>query len=50
MPVRPCPNGKWRIGDGDCIYPTQEKAIAAYKGYLSNKKHKKQNKKKGKKS
>jgi len=37
MPVNKCPNGKWRIGRGKCIYPTKEVAERAYKGYLSTK-------------
>lgn len=37
MPVIQCPNGKWRIGEGDCIYPTKEKAESAYRGYLAQK-------------
>lgn len=44
MPVKKCNNGKWRIGEGDCIYKTREKAIKAYRAYLA----KKHSKKKGK--
>ncbi len=39
MPVRQCPNGKWRIGEGECIYDTKEKAESAYRGYLFKKTH-----------
>lgn len=35
MPVHECPNGKWRIGRGKCIYDTKEKANAAYRAYLA---------------
>lgn len=35
MPVRQCPNGKWRIGEGECIYSTKEAAERAYRGYLA---------------
>lgn len=35
MPVHKCPNGKWRIGRGDCIYTTEEKANEAYRAYLA---------------
>lgn len=37
MPVLKCSNGKYRIGTGPCIYPTKEKADAAYQGYLAKK-------------
>lgn len=33
MPVLKCPNGKYRIGSGKCIYPTRKKAEKAYAGY-----------------
>lgn len=33
MPPSRCPNGKWRIGNGPCIYKTKEAAVAAYRGY-----------------
>ena len=39
MPVRKCPNGKYRIGSGKCMFDSKAKAEAAYKGYLA-KKHK----------
>ena len=47
MPVQKCSNGKWRIGEGDCIYQTKEKAEKAYRGYLMKKQLK--SKKKGSK-
>jgi len=37
MPVDKCPNGKWRIGKGKCMYDSEETAERAYKGYLSTK-------------
>jgi len=37
MPVKKCSNGKYRIGSGDCIYTTKEKAESAYAGYRSSK-------------
>jgi len=29
MPARQCPNGKWRWGQGDCIYETKKEAEKA---------------------
>jgi hypothetical protein len=37
MPVLKCPNGKYRIGKGPCMYTSKEKAESAYKGYLGSK-------------
>ena len=37
MPVHKCPNGKYRIGSGKCMYDSKSKAEAAYKGYLAKK-------------
>lgn len=37
MPVSKCSNGKWKIGSGNCIYSSKEKAEKAYKGYLASK-------------
>jgi len=34
MPVKKCPNGKYRIGKGKCIYKTKKKAQKAYRAYL----------------
>ena len=35
MPVTRCDNGKYRIGDGECIYTTRENAVEAYRAYLA---------------
>ena len=35
MPVTLCSNGKYRIGDGECIYATEDSANEAYRGYLA---------------
>ena len=37
MPVHKCPNGKYRIGSGKCMYDSKEKAESAYKAYLAKK-------------
>lgn len=37
MPVHKCPNGKYRIGSGDCVFESKEKAERAYKAYLAKK-------------
>ena len=37
MPVKKCPNNKWRIGNGKCIYSTKQAAAFAYKGYSAKK-------------
>lgn len=37
MPVHKCPNGKFRIGSGKCVYDSKEKAERAYKGYMAHK-------------
>jgi len=34
MPVRKCSNGKWRIGDGECVYTTEASANRAFRAYL----------------
>ncbi len=33
MPVRKCSNGKYRIGNGKCIYKTKAAAERAYNAY-----------------
>jgi len=33
MPVYKCPNGKYRIGSGKCMYGTKAKALRAYAAY-----------------
>jgi hypothetical protein len=43
MPVRKCPNGKYRIGNGPCVYTSEAAANRAYKAYLA-KQRKKQKK------
>jgi len=35
MPVIQCSNGKWRVGTGDCIYDTKEKATEVYVAIIS---------------
>ena len=35
MPVEQCSNGKWRIGDGECVYETRRSATRAYQAYLA---------------
>jgi len=37
MPVNKCPDGKYRIGKGKCMYDSKAKAERAYKGYLYSK-------------
>lgn len=36
MPVYSCDNGKFRIGEGECIYDNRENAVNAYIGYLAH--------------
>jgi hypothetical protein len=35
MPVIQCPNGKWRIGDGPCLYETREQAERVWRAILA---------------
>jgi len=35
MPVYRCDNGKYRIGDGQCVYDTRANAVDAYIAYLA---------------
>jgi HK97 family phage prohead protease len=35
MPVTLCSNGKYRIGDGECIYTSRDNADSAYRAYLA---------------
>ncbi len=35
MPVESCGNGRWRIGDGECVYTSEESANRAYRAYLA---------------
>lgn len=37
MPVVKCPNGKWRIGSGPCVYRSKATAERAYRAYLVKK-------------
>jgi len=37
MPVSKCPNGKYKIGSGKCMYDSKAKAEKAYKAYLAQK-------------
>ena len=37
MPVHKCPNGKYRIGSGKCMYDSKEKAERAYAAYKAQK-------------
>ena len=55
MPVTKCQNGKWKIGNGNCIYDTKEKAMEVWKAIIStdeyndhikNKKHTNEKKRK----
>lgn len=39
MPVIKCPNGKYRIGSGPCVYSTREAATKAYQAYLAQMKN-----------
>ena len=36
MPVIKCSNGKYRIGNGGCVYDTEEKAINVWKAILAS--------------
>lgn len=36
MPVIKCSNGKWRIGGGQCIYDTEDKAIQVWQAILAS--------------
>lgn len=36
MPVKFCKNGKWKIGQGECIYPTKEKALEVWRAILAS--------------
>jgi HK97 family phage prohead protease len=35
MPVESCGNGRWRIGDGECVYTSEVAAERAYVAYLA---------------
>jgi len=36
MPIYKCSNGKWRIGNGGCVYDTQDKATKVWQAILSS--------------
>lgn len=36
MPVIACKNGKWKIGSGECIYETKEKAMEVWRAILAS--------------
>jgi hypothetical protein len=40
MPVVKCSNGKWRIGNGSCVYDTKEKAVEVWQAILATGKYK----------
>lgn len=42
MPVESCGNGKWRIGDGPCMYTSEANANEAYRAYLASENDKKE--------
>ena len=46
MPVTRCANGKYRIGNGPCVYDTESKAQAAYRAYLMSQRIKKRRRRK----
>jgi hypothetical protein len=35
MPVTQCSSGKWKIGQGGCVYDTEEKAMQVWKAILA---------------
>ncbi len=35
MPIYACENGKFRIGEGECIYTSRDSAERAYAAYLA---------------
>jgi hypothetical protein len=37
MPVQRCSNGKYRIGNGKCMYTSNAAAERAYRAYLAKK-------------
>ncbi len=37
MPVTRCGNGKYKIGNGPCMYRSKAKAESAYRGYMAKK-------------
>ena len=47
MPVQSCNNGKWRIGDGPCMYNSETLAERAYAAYRAKKHSKSKTPRKG---
>lgn len=41
MPCYKCKNGKYRLGNSDCVYDSKESCERAYRAYLAKKKEKK---------
>lgn len=39
MPIKQCGNGNWKVGTGDCIYPTKEKATEVWQAILASGKY-----------
>ena len=35
MPVKRCSNGRWKIGNGGCVYSTEAKAIEVWQAILA---------------
>jgi len=35
MPITKCPNGKYKIANGGCVYETEEKAMQVWKAILA---------------
>lgn len=48
MPVFKCPNGKYRIGRGQCVFKTKASAESAERGFLASGGEKRKRKKKRK--
>lgn len=42
MPVIKCSNGKWRVGQSQCIYETKEKATEVYQAIIAQGKYSEQ--------
>ena len=34
MPISKCPNGKWKVGNGECKFASKQKAENAFKHYI----------------
>lgn len=44
MPVQKCGNGKWRIGNGPCVYATRDAAERAWRAVLAQREREKKQK------